>query len=306
MDSRQSQSAEASHLSPGPSTSTASLAVDKDFSLSPSGKTIQSSLKRLNDYVQKYLDQLFEHQSLERSRLVASFTEKEQNYQRQISTLNGARTDVIGLLARERIINGDLRQRLDVAANSMARLCNVIADTNLVSARRDRGPHGIKQEDDLQESVNISHITMCPDAAISSLLSQIETLVIEINAQNGASLPSPPDSSPCHSTIKALDKAANSLLATQRSFTLLLEDFKSLDAARANTERRNVSLQENFALIQKELERTRSENQRILQELAAGTSGSGTLLTSVTYIVSPNREEKSYLPTVRFRMPDSW
>ena len=280
MTSCQSSSADASPLSPSIST-TPSIA-DKDFSLSASSKAIQSSLKLFNDYIQKHYERFAEHESLERTRLVASFTQKERSYERQISTLKTIHTDIAGLLAREQLTSSELRQKLDTATNSINKLCRAVADANFVFVKPKEAPHGIKQEDDLEESVNVSDIKMCPNAAISSLLSQIETVAIKINAQNGVNLPP----SPCHSVIEALDKVANSLLVTQRSFALLLKDFKSVDAARAGTECQNRSLQQNVALLQEELKRTRSDNQRISRELAAGMPGSAVLSIIVIYLFS--------------------
>jgi hypothetical protein len=286
MNSCQSSSADASSLSP--QTSTPPSAVNQDFSLSASSQTIQSSLKRFNDYVQKHYDRFVEHESLKRSRLVASFAEKEQSYERQISTLNTIHTDIAGLLAREKSNNAQLHQILDIATDSMARLCKVVADANFVFFNSKRDPHGIKQEDGGQE--NVPDITLRHNATISSLLSQIETILVEMNAQKGVSLPLPPDSSPYHFVIKALGKVADTLLTTQRSLALLLEDFKSVDAARINTECQNESLQKEIVLLQEELRRTRGDNQRISQELAAGTPRSAVLFKILTSFSSPARE----------------
>ena len=304
MTSCASHSAEA--LPSSPSTSTALLAVDQDSSLSAPSNAIQSSLKNINDYLQKHYERFIEHESLERSRLVASFAEKEKSYEKQISTLKAVHIDIAALLVREQSINGELRQKLDVATSTMARLCKVVADPNFIFVDRTRGPHRTKQEDSPQESVDVSDIITCPNTAISSLLSQIETIVTEINAQSGVSLPSPGDPSPRYSTIEALDKVANSLLATQRSFALLIEDFRSADAVRVDTECQNRSLQKMTALLQEELQRIRGENKRISRELTAGRPESVVLPTSVISISSPATEGKSHLPTAGFRISDPW
>ena len=283
MTSSQSHS---THGSLSPPISTAASA-DKDFSLSASSKTTQSSLKRFNDYVQKHCERLIEHESLERSRLLASFSDKEQSFKKQISTLKAIHTDVAGLLTREKSTNSELRQRLEIRTNSMEKLCNAVADANFVFFDRKRGPHGMKQEDCSQESMNVPDIIMCPNTAISSLLSQIEIIAVEINAQNSVSLSSIAEPSPCHSTIKALDRVAKSLLATRCSFAQLLEDFKSADASRVNTEFQNESLQERIALLEEELKQTRSDNRRIPQELVAGTPGSSVMSIKITSIYSP-------------------
>lgn len=264
MTSYQSHSANASPLSP--SIPAAPSTADQDFSLPASSETIQSSLKLINDYVKKHYDQLIEYKSLEHNRLVASFAEKEQNYEKQILILRAISTDIAGLLAQEQSANSDLHQRLAITTNSITGLLKVVADANFLLVDRNQVPHGIAQEVSPQESANVSSIVMCPNPAISSLLSQIETIVIEIDAQNA----SPADSSPRRSIIETLDKVAKSLLATQRSFTLLLQDSKSADAARVRTEGLNKSLQEKIALLQEELKRTKGVNQRISQELAAG------------------------------------
>lgn len=268
MTSGQSCSADASASSP--SISTPPSTVDKDFSLSASSQTIQSSLKRFNDYVQKHYERFAEHESLKRSRLVASFVEKEQSYERRISTLNTIHTDIANLLAREKSTNTQLCQVLDNATNSMTRLCKAIADANFVFVDSKLAPHGIKQE------------ILCPTTAVSSLLSQIETVLTEMSGQKGVSMPSPPDSSPCGFAFEALVKIADTLLATQRSLGLLLEDFRSADAVRNDTECQNKSLQEKIVLLQEELHRTRGDNQRISQELAAGTPGSALLSMILT------------------------
>ena len=307
MTSCQSHSAHASPLSPP--IPIAPSAADQDFSLSASSKTVQSSLKSFNDYVHKHYERFIEQESLERDRLVASFAEKEKTYEKKISTLEATHTHITELLAREQSTNGELRQRLDIATNSTDRLCKLVADANFVFLDRKQDSHEIKQEDCSQEtrSMSVSDIVMCPNPAISSLLSQIETIIFEMNVHNDVSLPSPPGSSPCHSIVEALAKVANSLLATQRSTALPLEDFKSVDAARVSGDCQNGSLQEKISLLQEELKRTRGDNQRISQELAAGTLGSAALSVRVIYIgFSPTRKGKSYLPTARFGIPDSW
>lgn len=267
--SRQSHRAYNAPLSP--STLTSPLAADQDTSPSASSKAALASLERFNDYVQKHYDQFVANESLERSRLAASFAEKEQSYEERITTLKSIHTNIASLLVREQATNIELRQKLDIATSSVTRLCQVVADANFVFADRKRAPHEIKQEENSQESTNTSDIVICPNAAISSLLSQIQTVVTEMNVQNGAGLPSSVDPSPCHSIIEALGKVVDSLLATQRTFALLQDDFKSVDKNRADTERQNESLQENIASLQEELKRTRSDNERISHELAAGT-----------------------------------
>jgi len=255
--------------------------ADKDTSLSAPNKAILSSLESINDYIQKHFDQFVANETLERSRLVASFAEKERNYTRQTSALKAIHTDIAGLLARERAANGELRDKLDSATNFVTRLCQVVADANFVLLHRKQAPHEIKQEKGSREGINVSDIAICPDAVISSLLSQIETIVTEINAQNGSDLPSPVDASPRNSITGALGKVVDSLLTTQRAFALLQEGFKSVEAARADTGRQNESLREKVALLQEELKQATSDNERISQELTAGTPSSMQFLIKV-------------------------
>ena len=267
--SRQSHRAyDASPLSP--SISTSLPAADQEILLPASTKAAQASLKSLNDYIQKHYDQSIAQESLKHSRLAAAFAKKEREYKRQIATLKSTQTDIAGLLVRERGINVELRQKLEIANNSVVHLCNLITDANFVFVDRKSVPHGIKREESSQESADLSDIVICPDPAISSLLSQIETVVTEMNAQNCAGLPPPVDPSPCRSIIEALGKVVGPLLAAQRTLALLQGDFKSADAARADVECQDESLQEKFALLQEELERMRSDNERITQELVAG------------------------------------
>ena len=255
-----------------PSTSTSPLDADQDTSLSTSNKATQSSLKSLNDYIQNHYEQFAARESLERGRLVASFAEKEQSYERHISTLKAVHADIAGLLGREQTTNNELRKKLDNATSFITGLCKVVADASFVFVDSKRESHEIKQEEGSQEDTMISDIIICPNAAVSSLLSQIESVVTEMNAQNGAGLPSPIDTSPCRSIIEALGKVLDSLLATQRTFALLQEDFKSVNAACVDTESQNQSLREKIAFLQEELKQTRSDNERISQELAAGVS----------------------------------
>jgi len=264
-----------------PSTLTSPLTADQDISLSAASKAALASLECVNDYVQKHYDQFVAKESLKRSRLAASFVEKERSYEERIKTLKSIHANITGLLVREQATNIELRQKLEIATSSVTKLCQVVTDANFVFVDHKRAPHEIKQEEDSQESTNISDIVICPNAAISSLLSQIETVVTEMNAQNGAGLPSPVNPSPCHSITEALGKVANSLLATQRTFVLLQEDFKSVDAARADAGCQNKSLQEQVASLQEELKQTRSDNERISRELAAGMPVVRALLTRV-------------------------
>jgi uncharacterized phage infection (PIP) family protein YhgE len=258
-----------------------------DAPLSPStstpapNKTTPPSLVCLNDYIQKHYDQFVAHESLERTRLIASFAEKERSYERQISTLNAVHADIAGLLAREQTANEELRERLENATGLITRLCKVVTDANFVFVDRKRSPREIKQEESSQECINVSDVVVSPGAAVSSLLSQIEAVVTEMNAQNGAGLPSPVDAPPCHSILEALGRVMDSLLATQRVFGLFQEDSKSANAARVDVERQNESLQEKITLLQEELKQARSENERTSQELAAGTPGVYALLTEI-------------------------
>jgi len=262
-----------------PSTSTLQLDTDQDALPAASKKSILSSLECLNDYIQKHYERFVAHESLKRSHLTTSFAEKEQSYQRQIATLKAVHVDIAGLLSREQATNADLRQRLDNSTSSLARLCQAVTDANFEFVNRKRAPHEIKQEENSQEISSVPDVAICPDAAISALLTQIETVVTEMNTQNGASLPSPVDSSPCCSVINALGKVVDSLSATQNTFALLKENSKSADAARVDAERRNESLQEKIVLLQEELKQTRGDTERISQELAAGTPVVNTPLT---------------------------
>lgn len=277
--SRKSQRAFDAPISP--STSASPLAADQETSPPVPNKTIPPSLQCLNDYIQKHYDQFIAHESLERTRLITSFAEKERSYERHISTLKAVHTDIAGLLAQERTANGELCQKLDNATGFMTRLCNVVADANFVFVDRERGPHEIKQEENSRECMNVSDIVLSPNAAMSSLLSQIETVITEMNTQNGAGLLSPVDTSPCHSIFEALGRVADSLLAAQRIFALLQEDLKSVNAARVDTERQNESLQEKITLLQEELKQARSDNERASNELAAGTPVIYALLTRI-------------------------
>jgi len=253
-----------------PSTSTLPLDTDQDALPAASKKSILSSLESLNDYIQKHYDRFVAQETLKRSILTASFVEKEQSYQRQIATLKAVHVDIAGLLSRERATNADLRQKLDNSASSLARLCQVVTDANFKFVDRKRA-HGVKQEESSQEITTVPDVAICPDAAVSALLTRIETVVAEMNAQNGASLPSPVDSSPCCSVIDALGKVVDSLSAAQNAFALLQENLKSVDAARVDAGRQNESLQQKMALLQEELKQARGDNERISQDLAAGT-----------------------------------
>ncbi|KAF9788110.1 hypothetical protein BJ322DRAFT_1047065 [Thelephora terrestris] len=264
MASRQSQSGDARLLSPLVSTSPS--AAGRDFSLSASGKATQPSLEHLNEYVRKHFERFVEHESLERSRLAASFAEKEQSYEKQISTLRADNTDISALLAQERSTNSELRQKLDVATNSMARLCKVVADVNSISVNRGQVPHEVKQEDNSQGIISASDMKICPSAVIAS---QADFIVTELNASNGVGLPSSSDLFSRHSIVETFGKVADSLLATQRSFALLLDNFKSADAARVDSECQNTSLQEKITLLREELRQKRSDNEKIAWELAA-------------------------------------
>ena len=262
------------------STSTSpSAAAGPDISLSSS--TFQSSLKSFNDYIQKHYEQFVEHESLERNRLVATFAEKEHSYQSQISALETIHTDISGPLAREQSTNAELRQKLDIATSSISRLCKMVADLTTIFVVSKRGLHEVKvkQEGCSQENTNVPDINMCPNPAISSLLSQIETIVAEMKTGNCAGLPSTADYEPYHSIIVALGKVTDSLCETQRSLALLLKNFKSVDATRADAECRNESLRGDIALLQEELEQTRNENKKIARELAAGAPVFYTIFT---------------------------
>jgi len=253
-----------------PSKSSLPPDADQDIS-SPSNNVILSSLECLNDYVQKHYDRFVAQESLERSHLAASFAKKEQDYERQISILKAVHTDIAALLAREQVTNAGLHQKLDSVTSSMARLCKVVTDANFVFVGRKRAPHEVKQEENSQSNTDVLDVTICPDATISALLSQIESVVTEMNAHNSVGLPSSVDPSPCHSVSGTLRKVVDSLLATQRAFSLLRDDFKFVDATRMDGERQNESLQEKIALLQQELERARSDNEGLSQELTAGT-----------------------------------
>jgi len=279
MTSRQSHRVFDAPLSP--STSTPPSAADQETSLPAPNKTTPPSLKCLNDYIQEHYDRFVAHESLERTRLTASFAEKERGYERQISRLNAVHIDIAGLLAREKTANGELHEKLDNAKSLITRLCRVVTDANFVFVDRKRGLHEVKQEEGSQECITVSDIVMSPNPAVSSLLSQIETVVTEMNAQNGAGVPSPVDTSPCHSILEALGRVVDSLLVTRRIFALLQEDSKSVNAARVDAERQNESLQEKIALLQEELEQARSDNERTSKELAAGTPVVYVLLTGI-------------------------
>jgi len=279
MTSRQSHRVFDAPLSP--STSTSPLAADQETSLPAPNKTTPPSLKCLNDYIREHYDRFVAHESLERTRLTASFAEKERGYERQISRLNAVHVDIAGLLTREKTANGELHEKLDNAKSLITRLCRVVNDANFVFVDRKRGPHEIKQEEGSQECINVSDIVMSPSPAVSSLLSQIETVVAEINAQNDAGVPSPVDTSPCHSILEALGRVVDSLLVTRRIFALLQEDSKSVNAARVDAERQNESLQEKIALLQQELEQAKSDNERTSKELSAGTPLVYVLLTGI-------------------------
>lgn len=267
-------------LSPSPASNSL-LGADQDTLLSASNKAILSSLECLNDYIQKHYDQFVARESLDRNRLVASFAEKEKNYERQISILKAIRTDIASLLAREQTTNEKLREALENATGSIATLCKLVTDANFVFVDRKRGPHEIKQEEKSEESTIASDIVICPNATIFSLLSQIESVVTEMNTQNSAPLPSPVDILHCHSIVEALGRVADSLLVTQHAFGLLQGDLKSVGAARVDAERQSESLREKIILLQEELEKTKSSCERTSQELAAGTSAINTLLTRV-------------------------
>lgn len=255
-----------------PSTSIFPSDPDRNTLLSGSDKVILSSLESLNDYVQRHYDRFVESESANRVLLAASYAEKEKSYKRQIATLKTIHVDLAGLIAREQATNVELRQKLNDTTNSMARLCEVVTDANLVFVDRKRAPHEVKLEEGSQESMDISDVVLCPDAAISALLSQIEAVFTEMDGRGDVGLPPPVDPSPCYSIIRALEKVVDSLLATQRTFALLQENFKSVDAARADAERQNECLQEKVTLLQEELKQARSDGERISRELVAGTS----------------------------------
>lgn len=279
MTSRQSHRVFDAPLSP--STSTSASAADQETSLPAPNKTTPPSLKCLNDYIQEHYDRFVAHESLERTRLTASFAEKERGYERQISRLNAVHVDIAGLLAREKTANGELHEKLDNAKSLITRLCRVVTDANFVFVDRKRGLHEVKQEEGSQECITVSDIVMSPNPAVSSLLSQIETVVTEMNAQNGAGVPLPVDTSPCHSIFEALGRVVDSLLMIRRIFALLQEESKSANAARVDAERQNESLQEKIALLQQELEQARGDNERTSKELAAGTLVVYFLLTGI-------------------------
>ena len=247
--------------------------------LSTSSKAIPSSLERLNDYIQKHYDQFVAHESLKRILLASSSAEKEKGYKRQIVALKAIHTDIASLLLREQAANAELRQKLDSATSSMARLCQVVTDANFIFVDRKRPLLEIKQEEGSQESTDVSDITICPNAAISALLSQIESVFTEMNGLSGAGLPPAADPSPCYSIAETLEKVVYSLLAAQRTFALLHEDFKSVDAARADAGLQNKSLQEKVTLLQEELNQARDDNDRISRELTTGAPIVDTLLT---------------------------
>jgi hypothetical protein len=278
-----------------PSTPPSPLDGVQEISLSASSKAIQSSLESLNAYVQKHYDRFVAHESLERIRLAASSAEKEKSYEKQLATLKAVHTDIAGLLARERTINVELGQKLDDANSSMARLCQLVIDANFVFVEHKRLPHGVKQEESPQESIDLTDVTLCPNAAVSALLSQVETIVNEMNLENGVGISSPIDSSPCCSIIEALRKVVDSLSVTRHTFELLQENHKSAYTARVDAVRQNVSLQENFALLQEELKQARSDNERISQELAAGASVVDPQLTEGSRPLSARLEKERHV-----------
>jgi hypothetical protein len=278
-----------------PSTPPSPLDGVQEISLSASSKAIQSSLESLNAYVQKHYDRFVAHESLEHIRLAASFAEKEKSYEKQLATLKAVHTDIAGLLARERTINVELGQKLDDANSSMARLYQLVTDANFVFVEHKRLPHGVKQEESPQESIDLTDVTLCPNAAVSALLSQVETIVNEMNLENGVGISSPIDSSPCCSIIEALRKVVDSLSVTRHTFELLQENHKSAYTARVDAERQNVSLQENFALLQEELKQARSDNERISQELAAGASVVDPQLTQGSRPLSARLEKERHV-----------
>jgi hypothetical protein len=268
--------------------------------LSAQDKAAVSSLNVLNDYIKKHYDRLVEHESLERRRIVASFAEKEQSYERQISRQIAACADVAALLAREQSTNNELRQKLDIAAGSITILCKLVTDGNSVFVNHKLGPHQIKQE----EGASVSGTMTFLDAAISPLLSQIETIVTGTNANAG--LPSPVDPSSCHFLIEALGKIADSLLATQRSFALQLEDYKAVDADRVETGCENVSLRAEVALLQEELKQVKNDKERISHELAVGAPVFAALSTSVLFLFSVRLEREKHTcppPTSTYSTP---
>lgn len=277
---------------PSLSASASPLTTAQGISLSPPTEAIKSSLETLNNYFQKYHDRFIEQESLKRNRLIASFAEKEQTYERQISTLKAIRADVSGLLVREQVVNDELREKLDDATGSIARLCKAVTDANFSFVDRKQGSREIKQEESSGEGTNVSDVIICPDAAISSLLSRIEAVVAEMDAQNGVGLPSPVDVSPRHSILEALERVVVSLLATQRTFLLLQEDFKSVGAARENAERQNESLQGKITLLQEELKQVRCDNERISQELASGTPAVNGFLSGSNVCFQPGSRRK--------------
>ena len=289
-----------------PSGSTFSLDTDQDAFPPVPKKSILASLDCLNDYIQKHCDRFVADESLKRNRLAASFAQKEQGYQKQITALKAVHVDIAGLLSREQTSNADLRQELDNAASSVVRLCKLVTDANFVFVDCKQVPHEIKQEEGLPESTSVTDVAICPDASVSALLSRIETVVTEINAQNGAGLPSPVDFSPCYSVVGALGKVADSLLVTQRTFVLLQENFKSACVARVGAECQNESLQEKIVLLQGELEQARGDNERISQELAAGTPVAYVLLMGGSRSFSARLEKEAHVcrpPTPPYPTP---
>lgn len=254
-----------------PPASTSPLTAEQDTLLSPPNEAIKSTLETLNNYFQEYHDRFAQQESIKRSRLIASFAKKERTYERQISTLKAIQADISGLLVREQAVNDELRKKLDNATTSMTRLCRVVTDANFSFVDRNQGPHEIKQEESSDEGMNVSDIIICPDVAISSLLSRIEAVITEMNAQNGVGLPSPAGIPPCHSILEALRRVLDSFSAAQRAFSLLQEDFKSVCAARDDVERQNESLQQGITLLHEELKQVRCDSEKISQELVAGT-----------------------------------
>lgn len=255
-----------------PSASTSPIETDRDLLLSASNISIQSSLQSLNNYIQKHYDRLVVHESLKRTLLTDSFTEKEKDYEKQIASLKAIHTDIAGLLSREQATNVELCQKLDYATGSMVMFCKAVTDAGFMFFDREQTPHGIKQEEGTQEIMGTPDVIICPDAAATAILSQIGSVVADLNAQNGSSLPSPVDSSPCRSITETLAKVADSLLTTQSTFVSLQGNLKSVDADRVVAESRNETLQEKIALLQEKLKQARNDNERISQELDAGAS----------------------------------
>lgn len=269
MASRQSNTTDARPLSP--SIPTLPSAADPDISLSASSKAILSSLECINDYVRKHYDRYAEQQSLKHGRLIASFAEKEQTYERQISALRTTQADIAGLLTRERSANDEIRRKLDIVTNSLVKLCKVIGNASFTSVDHKRSPHRIKQEGGSQEDANVSDMETCPKVAISSLVSQLETVFSEMRAHNDPGTPPPADPPPGHSAPEAIASLADSLLRAHCSFAMLLENRKTVDKARLDSDSQNQSLREQIVLLEEQLKQSRGDHEKISQELAAGT-----------------------------------